>query len=61
VETGTDYVAKALHLASDLEELQALRKRLRGMMDNSALTGAKQFALAMETCYQEIWRNWCRQ
>jgi len=53
-ETGDAYVEKAVRLASDIEGLQILRKRLRGMMSDSVLTDAKRFVPALESCYREI-------
>ena len=60
-ETGDAYVEKAVRLASDIEGLQILRKRLRGMMSDSVLTDAKRFVPALESCYREMWENRSKQ
>lgn len=57
--TPDEYVQIAVDLASDVERLQSLRKRLRGMMAHSPLTDAKRFTLNLENCYRKMWETWC--
>jgi protein O-GlcNAc transferase len=58
--TSDEFVDIAVNLAADLNKLNSLRERLRGMMQSSPLMNAKEFTVNLETCYRLIWDKWCR-
>ena len=58
-ESETDYVAKAVDLAGDINRLSEIRAGLRDQMKNSPLRDEKSFALKVETAYRDIWKKWC--
>lgn len=55
--TPTDYVDIVANLSQNLPELDQLRSSLRARMQNSVLSDAPRFAQAVETAYQEMWRQ----
>jgi protein O-GlcNAc transferase len=57
--TFEEYISIATALAGDLDGLQELRKSLRDRMTHSSLTDAKRFGINLETCYREMWMQWC--
>ena len=57
VETTEDYVARAVGLASDVELLDILHKRLRSMMESSPLMNAGQYMAEVEAAYEKIWKE----
>lgn len=57
--TETDFIKTALELAHDLPKLVQLRQTLRERLAASPLMDAKNFTLAIEKIYRQIWRNWC--
>ncbi|MBQ1470469.1 MAG: hypothetical protein IIZ29_06410, partial [Schwartzia sp.] len=57
VETTEDYVARAVGLASDVELLDILHKRLRSMMESSPLMNAGQYMTEVEAAYERIWKE----
>ena len=57
--TFEEYISIAAGLAVDLDRLQKLRKSLRDRMTRSPLTDAKRFGINLETCYREMWAQWC--
>lgn len=59
--THEEYVEIAVKLATDIERLQLLRKRLRDMMLNSPLTDANRFTVNLEKCYRMMWEMWCNK
>ena len=56
----SDYVAKAVQLAGNIDRLQGLRSSLRQRMINSPICDEKGFARSIETAYREMWRKWCK-
>ncbi|HHQ14690.1 MAG TPA: hypothetical protein ENK16_06650, partial [Chromatiales bacterium] len=56
----TAYVDLARSLASDPARLGELRQSLRGQLEQSELMDLERFVDALENCYRDIWRNWCR-
>jgi predicted O-linked N-acetylglucosamine transferase (SPINDLY family) len=57
--TFEEYISIAVGLAVDLDRLQELRKSLRDRLAHSPLTNAKRFSINLETCYREMWAQWC--
>ena len=60
-ENEDDYVAKAAAFARDVEQLAALRARLRGQVLASPLFDAPRFARNLEAAFRGMWRKWCAQ
>ncbi len=56
-----DYVARAASHASNLEQLSALRSKLRQQVLASPIYDAKRFAQHFETALRNIWQEWCRK
>jgi predicted O-linked N-acetylglucosamine transferase (SPINDLY family) len=56
----SDYLAKAVRLASALPELAALRQSLRDRLLASPLCDAPRFARDLEAGYRAMWEAWCR-
>jgi len=54
-----EYVDRAVALASDLDQLAAMRASLRGVMERSPLLDSISFTRGLEDCYREAWRKWC--
>jgi len=59
--TPSEYVAKAVALASDHASLIEMRKSMRQQMAESPLCDSKQFAHEVESAYREMWHRWCRK
>jgi predicted O-linked N-acetylglucosamine transferase (SPINDLY family) len=59
-KTKDDYLAIAVHLATESSKLQTLRVQLRDMIVESVLTDAKGFVSDLEECYQKMWKTWCK-
>ncbi len=55
----SDYVAKAVIYASDLDQLARLRGRLRRQVLASPLFDAPRFARHFETALRDMWIQWC--
>lgn len=55
-----DYIARACQQGADPEALARLRAGLRERMARSPLCDALRFTAALESCYREMWRTWCR-
>lgn len=56
----SDYIAKAVQLAGNIDRLQGLRSSLRQRMINSPICDEKGFARSVEAAYREMWRKWCK-
>ena len=50
-------MARAVGLASDVELLDILHKRLRSMMESSPLMNARQYMAEVEAAYERIWKE----
>ncbi len=60
VATGIDdFVETGVRLASDTEQLQAIRSDLRGRFVRSHLGQPQQFALHLEASLRSMWSAWC--
>jgi predicted O-linked N-acetylglucosamine transferase (SPINDLY family) len=59
VDSEDAYVEKAVWWASHLEELAALRARLRDRVAASPLCDGPRFARNLEAAFRQIWRDWC--
>ena len=57
--TTGEYVEIASNLASDINKLQSLRKKLREIMNQSPLSNTKDFTLNIENIYHQVWKQWC--
>jgi protein O-GlcNAc transferase len=56
----SDYLAKAVRLASALPQLAALRQSLRARLLASPLCDAPRFARDLEAGYRAMWEAWCK-
>jgi predicted O-linked N-acetylglucosamine transferase (SPINDLY family) len=54
-----EYLAIARGLASDIPQLAALRREMRGRMQTSALTDRPRFMRNLERGFREVWLEWC--
>jgi protein O-GlcNAc transferase len=54
-----EYVAKAVHLARDVERLSQLRAQLRPRLEASPLGDAARFARHLEAGYRAAWKRHC--
>jgi protein O-GlcNAc transferase len=59
-DDASDYLAKAVRLATGLPQLAALRQSLRARLLESPLCDAAGFARDLETGYRAMWQAWCR-
>lgn len=57
----TEYIAKAVELATDRERLAAIREELRSTMERSPLCDEPGFARRIESAYSDMFRRWCEQ
>ncbi|MBF0294685.1 MAG: tetratricopeptide repeat protein [Magnetococcales bacterium] len=57
----TDYIAKAVAFANDLQNLVTLRANLRAQLVRSPLCDAPRFARHLTQAWREMWRAWCLQ
>jgi protein O-GlcNAc transferase len=57
--TSEEYLAIAVNLANDLTRLRSLRESLRDRMKKSTLMNTERFTANLESCYREMWRNYC--
>jgi len=55
----TQYIARALELASDLDRLAELRQGLRTTMATSLLCDVADWTRHMEALYRARWHAWC--
>jgi protein O-GlcNAc transferase len=58
-ESPEHYVARAIALATGLDQLQALRQGLRIQLQRSPLTDAAGFTRSLEAAYREMWIKYC--
>ncbi len=58
--TADEYVAKAIALAANPENLAEIRASLRQRMLKSELCDPKRFAGELEAAYRKMWHRWCR-
>ena len=60
IATNSDeYIALAVRLASNLENLAQLRAELRNRMTNSYLCNRLAHTQNIETAYREVWQRYC--
>jgi predicted O-linked N-acetylglucosamine transferase (SPINDLY family) len=57
--TPEDYVAKAITLASHLEQLAQMRSTLRQYVAASSLCDGPTFVRELEDTYRQLWQRWC--
>ena len=57
--SAADYVAKAIRLASDTQQLSLIRAALRGQIECSPLRDEVGFARKVEQAYRKMWQIWC--
>ena len=58
-DSKAEYVAKAVHLANDLDLLTNLRTGLRVRMSESPLCDPTRFTQGLEAAYRHMWKTWC--
>ncbi len=58
-ESRSDYIEKAIAMASDREGLIASRKNMRVIVASSPLCDIDGYAMALENLYRSAWRSWC--
>lgn len=56
-ESGDDYVAKAVQLASDRHRLAGIRMALRERMRQSPLTNGPRYTASLEGAFSQMWRS----
>jgi predicted O-linked N-acetylglucosamine transferase (SPINDLY family) len=56
-----DYIARAVHLAGDLDRLGQLRNELRARMETGPLMDFAGFTRELEQTYRRMWRHWCER
>jgi predicted O-linked N-acetylglucosamine transferase (SPINDLY family) len=61
VPTTEQYIAKAVELAKNPQRIVELRNSLRPIMKSSRLCDSKKLAEELETCYRQLWQNWCNK
>ena len=54
-----DYRQRAIALASNLDQLQQLRRTMRDRMKQSPLTNATLITHSIEAAYRTMWQSWC--
>ncbi len=59
VESWEQYLAKAMQLANDLEDLESKRKTLRSQLQQSPVCDAHRFARHLNTALRAIWQRYC--
>lgn len=59
-ETEDEYIETALLLASDLNNLAAIRSNLRTEMTDSPLMDEQNFTAEVEDAYRKMFINWCK-
>jgi predicted O-linked N-acetylglucosamine transferase (SPINDLY family) len=58
VHTLADYEATAIHLANDIQALNALRQKLAGNRLTTPLFNTDLFCKNLESAYLTMWRAW---
>ncbi len=56
-----DYLNKAIHLVSNIENLMTVRATLRDRFATSALNQPALIAGSLDTAFQRMWKNWCQK
>jgi predicted O-linked N-acetylglucosamine transferase (SPINDLY family) len=59
--TASDYVAKAVALANNLESLVEMRRSMRPRMAQSPFCDSRRYAAWLESAFREMWHQWCLQ
>lgn len=59
--TETDYIEKAVNLASDVDKILHYRTSLREILQKSPLMDAEGFTLTLESAYRKMWQIWCQK
>jgi predicted O-linked N-acetylglucosamine transferase (SPINDLY family) len=57
----TQFVEKAIALASNPQKLNGLRQQLRAQFAKSPLADAPRFTQNLEQAYRQMWQTWCSQ
>ena len=58
-DDSTDYVTKAIGLASDRERIGRFRTDLRETMRSSPMLDPQRVCAELERAYREMWGGWC--
>lgn len=61
VSDHNGYVTRAVTLASDPAQLDAVRDGLREKVQASPLMDARRLVERLEAAYRELWQTWCQQ
>lgn len=59
-KTKADYVALAVHMAQEPQQLLPIRQQLRQRMLQSPICNGEQFTREVEQAYRQVWRKACR-
>jgi predicted O-linked N-acetylglucosamine transferase (SPINDLY family) len=59
--TPEEFINRASGLAAHIGELSLLRRKLRGIVMNSALCNATAVTRCLEAAYREMWKKWCAE
>ena len=57
--SGSEYVAKAVAFARQIESLERIRLALRERMLQSPLCAPRRMGQEMEAAFRQMWRRWC--
>ncbi len=55
-----EFVAAAVRVEGNLQQLHQLRMRMRRRVQDSPLCDGAAFTRRLETVYRDLWRRWCR-
>lgn len=58
-KTDEEFVQAATSLASNLEQLSALRKALRARLEHSPIMNGARLTRHLESVYRDVWRRFC--
>ena len=56
-----EYVAKAVEVANNREQLAEIKRTLRQRMQNSPLCDQVGFTRKFEAALREMWQSWCEK
>jgi len=60
-KSDEEYVAKAVEVANNRDQLMEIKRTLRKRMQNSPLCDKVGFARKFEAALREMWKSWCEE